>query len=278
MIEIKYVCSNGTEYNLVGDRMRATSGCFHSYEWQPKSTDMEIGTDVYGFTKESVTYKLTLTLRGGLEERKKLSNELTNCFEYDIVNVTPARIYFGNYYIECYIKSGTNTVSSIRNNWTDYEIEIYCPYPFWAEEQTKSFYLDEKKGDEYDYLEYPYGYEYDFSRQESGSQHWYINHYRENNFKMVIYGPCANPRVIIADSIYQVFDTLETNEYIVIDSKKRTVMKYLSNGTVQNIFYKKGTENSIFTLIPSGDVRLNWNGDFGFDITVFKERSVPEWN
>ena len=29
MIEIKYVCSNGKEYSLVGDRMRATSGYFH---------------------------------------------------------------------------------------------------------------------------------------------------------------------------------------------------------------------------------------------------------
>ena len=26
MIEIKYVCSNGEEYNLIGDKMRATSG------------------------------------------------------------------------------------------------------------------------------------------------------------------------------------------------------------------------------------------------------------
>ena len=25
MIEIKYMCSNGKEYNLVGDRMRSTS-------------------------------------------------------------------------------------------------------------------------------------------------------------------------------------------------------------------------------------------------------------
>lgn len=30
MIEIKYVCSNGEKYNLIGDKMRATSGYFHA--------------------------------------------------------------------------------------------------------------------------------------------------------------------------------------------------------------------------------------------------------
>ena len=50
MIEIKYACSNGKEYNIVGDRMRPTSGYFHDYEWKPMTTDQEIGADVYGLS------------------------------------------------------------------------------------------------------------------------------------------------------------------------------------------------------------------------------------
>lgn len=76
MIEIKYVCSNGKEYNLVGDRMRPTSGYFHDYEWKPMTTDQEIGADVYGFEKEPKTYQITLTFRGPLEERKAKMDEL----------------------------------------------------------------------------------------------------------------------------------------------------------------------------------------------------------
>lgn len=53
MIEIKYMCSNGKEYNLVGNRMRPTSGYFHEYEWKPMTTDQEIGADVYGFEKRT---------------------------------------------------------------------------------------------------------------------------------------------------------------------------------------------------------------------------------
>ena len=64
---------------------------------------------------------------------------------------------------------------------------------------------------------------------------------------------------------------------IVIDSRKKTIIKRLANGTEQNIFYKKATGNSIFTEIPPGDILINWSGEFGFDIVVYKERSVPEW-
>ena len=278
MIEIQYASSDGKEYNLVGNRMRATSGYFHEYEWKPMTTDQEIGEDVYGFEKEPKTYQITLTFRGPLEERKAKMDELTNSFEYDIVNKTPGRIWFGRYYIDCYIKDAASKVSATKNNWTDMEIGIYCPYPMWAVEETKNFYPDSAdKAEQYEFLDYPYGYPYDYSRPSSGTQHWYVDHYRSSNFRMTIYGPCANPRITIAKQIYQVYDTLETNEYIEINSRKKTIIKRLSNGTEQNIFYKKATGNSVFTEIPAGDLLISWSGEFGFDITVFKERSVPEW-
>lgn len=278
MIEIKYVCSNRKEYSLTGDRMRATSGYFHTYEWEPDVSKKENGENVYGFKKVAANYSITLTFRGKLEERKAFLNELTDAFEYDIVNVTPGRIYFGEYYIECYVKASSNEVSRTWNNWTDCKVDIYCPYPFWATEQVKSFYKDaDMKSGEYSFLDYPHDYEYDYSKPDSGTEHWYIEHYRSSNFKMFIYGPCANPRISIGENIYQVFDILENNEYIMIDSKEKTVTKYLANGTAQNIFYKKGTDKSVFSLIPAGDLLISWSGEFGFDITVYKERSVPLW-
>lgn len=278
MIEVKYVCSNGKEYNLIGDKLRPTNGYFHKYKWKQKATDTGMGDSVYGFSKEPITYDITLTVRGSLEERKRQLDDLTNAWEYDIVNVKPGRIYFGKYYIEGYILEMSNEVSSTWNNWTDCKVAIYCPYPFWSEESKKDFFPDGMdRGEEYDFLDYPHGYNYDYSRQKSGSQHWYIDHYRSNNFKMTIYGPCANPRITINDHVYQVYDTLEKGEYIVIDSRTKTITKHLSNGTTQNIFAKREKESSVFEPIPSGDLLINWSGAFGFEITVYKERSVPRW-
>lgn len=279
MIEIKYVCSNGKEYHLVGDRMRPTSGYFHEYEWKPMTTDQEIGADVYGFEREPKTYQITLTLRGKLEERKKLLDELTNCFEYDIANLNPGKIWFGEYYINCYIKEMANKVSGTRNCWTDCEISIYCPYPMWVEELSKSFYASSKNSeDTYEYMDYPHDYKYDYAKPIIGVESWTIEHYRKSKFKMTIYGPCVNPKITIKDQEYQVSETLEKNEYIEIDSRAKTIIKYKVDGTKENIFYKKSTKNSIFKEIPEGELLINWDGTFGFDVTVFKERSVPEWS
>ena len=155
---------------------------------------------------------------------------------------------------------------------------IYCPYPFWSEDVEKNFYPDSaEKGEEYEFLGYPYGYDYDYSGRTSGSERWYIDHYRTSNFEMVIFGPCANPRVTINGHVYQVFDTLEANEYITVVSKNKTITKHLANGTTQNIFAKRRKDSSVFELIPSGDLSFSWSGEFGFGITVHKERSVPRW-
>lgn len=279
MIEIKYVCSNGEEYNLIGDKMRATSGYFHAYEWKPNTTEREIGVTVNAFAKEPVTYDITLTVRGEEKERKQILNKLTNAFEYDVVNLTPGRIYYGEYYIDGYVKKSSNEVSSENNSRTDCKIEIYCPYPFWSMEQQESFYPDStNKGKPYTFLDYPITYNYDYSRKSAGTQNWIIDHFRDNNFEMVIYGPCADPRILINGYPYQIYETLEAGEYILIASREKTITKHLRNGTVQNIFAKRAKDKSVFALIPSGVLTLNWSGEFGFDIKVYKERSVPEWN
>lgn len=279
MIEIKYVCSNGEEYNLIGEKMRATSGYFHAYEWKPNTTEREMGVTVNAFAKEPVTYDITLTVRGKEKERKQILNKLTNAFEYDVVNLTPGRIYYGEYYIDGYVKKSSNEVSSENNSRTDCKIEIYCPYPFWSMEQQESFYPDSaNKGKPYTFLDYPIMYNYDYSRKSAGTQNWIIDHFRDNNFEMVIYGPCADPRILINGYPYQIYETLEAGEYILIASREKTITKHLRNGTVQNIFAKRAKDKSVFALIPSGVLTLNWSGEFGFDIKVYKERSVPEWN
>lgn len=279
MIEIKYVCSNGEEYNLIGDKMKATSGYFHEYEWKPNATEREMGATVNAFTKEPVIYDITLTVRGKEKERKQILNKLTNAFEYDVVNLTPGRIYYGEYYIDGYVKKSSNEVSNENNSRTDCKIEIYCPYPFWSMEQQASFYPDSaNKGKPYIFLDYPIKFDFDYSRRNTGTQNWNIEHFRDNNFEMIIYGPCADPRILINGYPYQIYDTLEAGEYILIKSREKTITKHLRNGTVQNIFAKRAKDKSVFALIPSGTLTLNWSGEFGFDIKVYKERSVPEWN
>ena len=70
---------------------------------------------------------------------------------------------------------------------------------------------------------------------------------------------------------------MEDGEYLTIDSRDYTVYKYLSNGTVETLFHDRGLADSVFEPIPSGLLRINWSGAFGFDLTLFLERREARW-
>lgn len=279
MINLIYISSNGKKYNLLADKMRLTGGMFHDYSWNPDSKQTVYGDRVYGFGKESKVYDLVLTLRGAMQERLAKLNELTNTFENDVIKMSPGKIYFGEYYIECYITKSQTAPSELSPRWTQMALSVYCPYPFWKKEKKKQFYCDDgSSSEEYGFLDYPYLYAYDYSRPKSGLREWNVDHSSSSNFEMVIYGPCANPRILVNEYVYQIYDTLDNGEYIIVNSQNRTIKKYLLNGTVKNMFDSRAKSgNSVFQKIPSGNLSISWNGDFGFDITLFMERSEPEW-
>lgn len=277
MIEVRYVSSNRKEYNLIGDKMRSTSGVFHDYEWDPETVSQKMGDKVTGFTKKAKTYSLTLTVRGKLEERKSLIDELTDEFEHDIINITPGRIYFGEWYIDCYIKNKTTGISGTWNNWTELSVGIYCPYPSWIREESRLFTAVLPETEQGIYLDYEYDYNYDYTMPYGGDVIWQVDHFAPCEFLMTIFGPCTDPRVVINRKIYQVYVTLAENDYLQIDSRENTVIKYAANGIQQDIYDLRAKQESIFDPITPGNIRVVWPGDFGFDLTLYCERSEPRW-
>lgn len=278
MIIAKYESSNGSEFDLIGNSFRVTSGTFHSYNWKASKSTLNNGDKVYGFKKESIVYTMNVSIRGKIDDKYQMLDEFRNACEHDVVTNTPGRIYFGDYYIDCYITKSITGVSSENPRWAIDEIEIYCPYPYWIKDTKKE--LKPRSGDERssDYLDYPYDFPYDYTASEVGVENWYIDHYTESNFDMIIYGPCTNPRIVINSHVYQVNDTLAAGEYIIVKSREKTVEKHLNNGTTQNIFNKRNKESSLFEKIPAGDNVITWSGEYGVDLIAHVERSEPEWS
>lgn len=278
MIEIIYENSKKERFPLLGERLKAVDGTFHKYKWERVASELSMGESLEEFKRGAVTYSIKLRVRGDLSERKEVLNRLRDSFEMDIFRKKSGRIYFGETYIEGWVVE-SYTHPSERAYWSDNDIVFYCPYPFWVEEKVKSFHKKSRNmKDNASFLDYKYDYPYDYSAPPVGSENWEINHYAESNFRLTIYGPCVDPRIAIEGHIYQVMETLEEEEYIIVDSRSRTIKKYLSNGTVQNIFQKRNKETSIFRKIQSGSLLFSWNGTFGFDMSVYIERSEPRWS
>ena len=52
-------------------------------------------------------------------------------------------------------------------------------------------------------------------------------------------------------------------------------MKTTAGGQKINAFDLRNKEESVFEQIPPGKLALDWSGTFGFDLTLYEERSEP---
>lgn len=270
---IIYKASSGREYNLKTNGRLIKTANFHVWNWEPQGTDLQYGKRVSSFSKDAVTYETVLLFSGTVAERAQMITQLHEDFELDVRSKKMARITWGNWYVDCYITASSTDPADC--DWTENTITIYCPNPFWRREEKKSFQAQEEPPIQQEFLDYQYGYNYDYFLGAIGNERWVRTFPFASDFKMTIYGEVSNPRIAINGYPYQVNDTLEATEYMVIDSRAGTVTKYLANSTNVSIFDKRDKVYSVFQQIPAGTLNVTWTGLFGFDLVLYDERSEP---
>lgn len=273
MTTIIYKASSGNQYNLQTDGSWIKEANFHAWSFTARGTDLQYGQRVSSFAKEPATYTTTLIFHGTIQERAQKINKLHEEFENDIRTLSPARLVWGSWYIDCYIIASSTTPETVA--WTTNEIEVFCPRPFWVKQEKKSFIASDEPPQSQTFLDYEYDYEYDYFLGAIGTENWVREFPFASDFQMYVYGPVSNPRITINGYAYQVFDTLAASEYMIIDSLNHTVTKFASNGTQASIFDLRNKAQSVFEKIPGGTLTLNWTGLFGFDLIIFDERSEP---
>ena len=273
MVDVIYKSSSGNTYNLQTNGKWIREANYHTWAYIANGTDLQYGKRVSSFSKEPATYSTVLVFHGPAIERAAQINKLHEEFETDIREMQPARVIWGNWYVDCYILESKTDPASC--DWTENEIMVYCPNPFWIKEEKKSFEAQDAPPISQEFLDYEYDYEYDYFLGAIGTKTWARTFPYAAEFQMIVYGPVSNPRIVINGYPYQINDTLEATEYLVIDSRENTVTKYLAGGGTANIFDKRNKAQSVFETIPGGNLTLNWTGLFGFDLIIFDERSEP---
>lgn len=257
-------------------RTRVKDVVFHSYAWEYDTVEKQYGVDITRFRKQPKQYEASIIFRGSVEKRKQNLNNFTELAEQDVVNKTPGKLICEEHYINAYVIS-SDTYPYEGADWTQKDAVFLCPYPFWIREETRSFLPIQESENPDHFLDYEYDYLYDYSAPDGGSAIWKVDHYAPCEFLMTIFGPVADPRIVINGHPYQVYDTLLENEYMQIDSRKNTVIKYMTNGTRQNLYDLRAKIDSVFEPIKPGNIAVNWPGSYGFDLTLYLERSEPRW-
>lgn len=272
---LQYIASSGNKYDLNTNGSLVKSANFHTWEWGAIGTTLQYGMRVSDFKRDPAVYAASLVVHGPYAKRKKLLDDLHEEFENDIRNDNPGKIIWGDYYINCFITK-SETAADKTFTRTDNNIEIFCPYPYWIRDNKKSFYPLTAPGAE-TFLDYPYDYDYDYAFGEVGTAVWETGFPFPSAFELTIYGPATNPKVTIAGHPYQINVTLEDGEYLILNSKNNTITQYLLSGQQENVFDNRDKSNSVFEPIPGGDIDFIWSGAFGFDLTLYNERSEPRW-
>lgn len=278
MIKLEYINSFGEKVDFRKYENRIYKGQFHSASWQAEEIEQQYGTLISSFKKDALKLDMTVAVRG--ENSKNTLNLMFEIFEKDVLSNKLGKLYWGDYYINCVILTN-ETIPSETFYGAETSLMVYAPYPFWIKEISRDF-IKESEEENNIGLDYPYDYMYDYTPELKGLRTWYVDHFAPSNFNMIIYGPVVNPRILINGYPYEVFTDLSKGEYLIIDTlnNKNTIMKYRNNGTVLNVFdLRGGKENnqSIFNKIPSGNLTINWSGDFSFTIKLFTERGIPKW-
>lgn len=266
-----YTSSDGNSYNLKCDKLRTRTASYHTYDWTPQSVSQRYGERVYRFDKPAVTYSTLISVFGTQDERRMQLNRLHSSFNHDIETMTPGRITHGEYYINCFV-TASNTY--YENPFTQNELNIYCPYPFWKHDTEHKFKHTEIL--QYPYLDYPIGYNYDYMAKLPGRGFISNTGERKANYTLTIYGAATNPKVVIDGIEVGAYTSLGSAEKLVVDTEQRTVIKKSLIDSNQFNNRIKGNK-SMFTPLPIGAVNILWNGELDFDLVVHEERSEPLW-
>lgn len=128
-----------------------------------------------------------------------------------------------------------------------------------------------------DFLDYPIEYDYDFYKGANGAETIARDFPFAADFKMDIFGPAASPAVYINGHEYGIDYTIDAGAYATIDSRNNTVILTQADTTKTNIFDYRKKDSNVFAEIPGGTLSVIWSGEFGFDLTIFEERSEPTW-
>ena len=273
--QIKYIASSGNVYDLTTKNIMHRVASYYNWAWKAEGAKRQYGLRVSSFSRDAAQYEAELIFDArDPAEARRMIKALHNDFENDMRRMTPGRLVWGDYYIDCYI-NGSEVENISFWKWLVNTIQVYAPYPFWIKEEHVVLSTAEEVSGTY--LDYTYDYSYDYAAPAVGEKIVYSESPFTSEFKMVIYGEAVNPRIVVNGYPYVLYTTIPAGSYVIIDSKQRTIMMYGSGVQKTNAFDFRNKTDSIFEKLPAGNLSIVWDATFGADLTIYREQAEPEF-
>lgn len=243
-----------------------------SYKWAYSSKNNRISQ----FRREVKEKKLPIVVvpPNNRDEGNTIMNTLLELADKDVMNKKAGRIIAGDYYLTCYIIGSEKKDYDLRLGTFKATLTVLTDEPYWVKETKYSF--DYSSGSGTEFLDYAYDLPYDFT-PPSLLRVLTNTGFADTDFSMAIYGEVTDPSIYIGGHKYAVTGHIDDGEYLVIDSRNKTITLIQQDGTRVNWFRYRDKDDYIFQMIPAGDNAVAWQGDYNFDVTLFEKRSEPKW-
>lgn len=274
---LKYTNGQGTTLDLSTWPYVIQSENLFDYAWNyDAKTTGRRGGIVTNINRPVTSKEVELAIHAASEaEFVAALNTFFETTEKDVLANKPGRLSLPNgEYLSGYFTGGKNTRWSqgIRTNIKG--LTFVSSYPFWCLDVEQQFRGNEGESSGYQWLDYSYDYAYDYTPPSIGA---YLrnDHFAECDFEMRIYGPATNPSVEIGGQVYAANVTIGSNEFLIINSRDKTVTRYKQNGERVNEFNNR--HSGIFTPMPPGASFVQKGDVAQVDVVLFQERSEPKW-
>ena len=268
--QLKYKIHRNEVFEFGKDGIFVDTNELHDYEW----TVTKKGNRIAALDREITKRKLPVVIICGTEaEGTAARNKLMEVVEKDVLAMQHGQIIIGDYYFRCFVTKSQKKNYLITKRYMEITLTLTSDFPYWVKETSYSFRNTDVGGAGKN-LDMNHDLPYDFF---ASSDRMNNTGFVASNFRMIIYGACANPSVYVSGHLYNVNCDVGTNEYLTIDSVSKKIFVTANDGTITNVFNLRNKESYIFEKIQPGINSVVIEGGFGVDIILLEERSEPRW-
>lgn len=207
------------------------------------------------------------------------ADDLRRAADADVASRTPGTLTVdGEWSMGCYIVA--SELSEAYSEAVKLKLTAALVDPCWYREKTRHFVTGLDAGG----IDHPYDYPHDLSFSV-GSGTLDVDSPQGAPVRIVFYGPCTNPYVVIGGNRYEVDVSVNSGYTAVIDAlgTRPTVTRIDSQGNRQSVFQYAVRDGGLgggsyaFQPIPHGVSTVEWSGAFSFDVTWRELDTEPPW-
>ena len=246
----------------------------------------EVRRREWGYTVS--THSLRSVKRKPAERKLKVlsssraeSDRARRVFDRDMQNDTPGRLSINGWSQRCLVTKTTPDMGYL--DATVDELTLVLLDGCWTRLVTRS-YMPRTAAGGYGWLDLPTGFPADLGPSLPTSSVT-VDCLVRPNVRLVVYGPCVNPYVIVGGNRYAVNRTLAEGERIEVDGRDKTIVQVLADGMRVSRFSDgvraggEGGGSYIFERLPVSPypISLSWDNSFGFDLCWYEEESMVPW-